>query len=115
MAPLPALAEGLRDRAVGLGELRHHQRLGDEIGAVTAPFLGDRHGAEAKPGAFLDDLPIEGLARIGDGVARQRNRTDLLLCEFARGHLPGALLVAERKIHDAVFPYSAASSAGARR
>src|SRR5262249_58883716 len=39
VAPLPALAEGLRDGAVGLGELRRDQRLGHEIGALAAPFL----------------------------------------------------------------------------
>src|SRR5262249_46243280 len=69
MAPLPALAEGLGDGAVALGELRHHQRLGDEIGAVPAPFLGHRHGAKAELGAFLDDLPVEDRAGIVDVVA----------------------------------------------
>ena len=41
---------------------------------------------------FLMMLPVEGLARIGDLVARERDRADLLLGELARLHLPGALL-----------------------
>ena len=61
VAPLPALAEGLRDRAVAAGELRHHQRLRHEVDAVAAPFLRHRHGAEAEPRALLDDLPVERL------------------------------------------------------
>src|SRR5262249_28505996 len=99
VAPLPALAEGLRDGAVGLGEFRHDQRLGHEIGALAAPFLGNGHGAKAELGAFLDDLPVERLARIGDLVALERDRADFLFREFARRHLPGALLVAQGKVH----------------
>src|SRR5207244_1419872 len=64
VAPFPVLAEGLRDGAVAAGELRHHQRLGDEVGALAAPFLRDRQRAKAELGAFLDDVPVEGLARL---------------------------------------------------
>src|SRR5262245_10415848 len=99
MAPLPALAEGFGDGAVGLGELRHHQRLRDKISAVPAPFLGHGQGAKAELGAFFDDLPVERLTRIGDFVALERERADFLFGELARRHLPGALFVAERKIH----------------
>src|SRR5262249_20340951 len=107
------LAEGLRDGTVAAGELRHHQRLGDEVGALATPFLWDRHGAEAELRALFDDVPVEGLARLGDGVARKRDRADLLVREFARGHLPVALLVAQRKVHGvpSLFFHSAASMA----
>src|SRR5262249_23142027 len=114
VAPFPVLAEGLRNGAVAAGELRHHQRLGDEVGALAAPFLRDRHGAEAELRAFLDDVPVEGLARLGDGVALERDRADLLVRELARGHLPVALLVAQRKVHGSLSFYSAASMAGRR-
>ena len=109
VAPFPALAERLRDRAVALGKLRHDQSLGDEIGAVASPFLRDGHGAEPELGAFLDDVPIEGLARIADRIALERDRADLFLGEFACCHLPGALLVAQREIHG-IDPHSAASA-----
>src|SRR5204863_8510348 len=94
-----ALAEGLRDRAVALRELGHYQRLRDEIGALAAPFLRHRHGAKAESRALLDDLPVEGLARVFDLVAFERDRADFLLRELARRHLPRALLVGERKVH----------------
>ena len=99
VAPLPALAEGLRDGAVGLGELHHHQRLRHEVGSLPAPLLGNRHRAKAEPGSLLDDLPVESLARMADRVARERYRTDLLQRELARLHLPGALLFVQGKVH----------------
>ena len=99
MAPFPVLAERLGDRAVGLGQLGHHQRLRHEIGAVAAPLLRHRQSAEAELGALLDDVPVEGSVRGRDGVAFERDRTDLLLGEFARRHLPGALFVAQIEVH----------------
>ena len=40
-----------------------------------------------------------------DLVALERDRADFLLRELARRHLPGALLVAQREIHELVpFP-----------
>ncbi len=114
VAPLPALAEGLGDRAVALGEFRHHQRLRHEVDAVPAPFLGHRRGAKAELRALLDDLPVEGFARIVDLVALERNRTYLFLGELARLHLPGALFVAQREVHGRVSLYSAASAAAGR-
>src|SRR5437773_1959596 len=99
VAPLPALAEGLGDGAVGPGELHHHQRLRHEVGSLPAPLLGNRHRAKAEPGSLLDDLPVESLARMADRVARERYRTDLLQRELARLHLPGALLFVQGKVH----------------
>src|SRR5262245_6713067 len=69
--------------------------------AVSAPFLGDGQGAKAELRALLDDLPVEGLARIVDLVALERDRAVFLFREFARRHLPGALFVAQGKIHGA--------------
>jgi hypothetical protein len=99
MTPFPVLAEGLGDGAIGLGEFGHDQRLRDEIGARTAPFLRHRHGAEAELGAPLDDAPVPGFARSRDGVARKRKRADFFFREFARLHLPGALFVAQIEVH----------------
>jgi hypothetical protein len=48
MAPLPVLAERLRNGAVAAGKLRHHQRLGDVVGAFAAVFLRHSEGAEAE-------------------------------------------------------------------
>ncbi len=103
MAPFPVLAERLGNGAVGLGQLGHHQRLRHEIGALAAPFLRHRHGAEAELGALLDDVPVPGLARGGNGVARERERADLLVGEFARRHLPGALFVAQGEVHGSIL------------
>jgi len=94
MAPFPVLAEGLGNGAVGPRQLRHDQRLGDEIGALPAIFLRDGKRAKAELRAFLDDLPIERFMRRRDGIARQRDRADFLVGEFSRRHLPVALLVA---------------------
>src|SRR5215468_8238937 len=99
VTPFPALAEGFRDRAVGLGQFRHDQRLGDEVGAVAAPFRRHRHGAEAKPRALADDLPVEGLARVRNVVAFERDGTDFVACEGSGLHLPVALLVVEGEVH----------------
>src|SRR4029450_5428183 len=82
-------------------KLSLHQRLAHEVCAVAAPFLGNGQGAKAELGALLDDLPVEGLARIVDLVALERDRADFLFREFARRHLPGALFVAQGKIHRA--------------
>ena len=71
VAPLPALAEGLGDRAVGFGELRHHQGLRHEVDPVPAPLPGDRRRAEAELRALPDDVPVEGRARVGNPVARE--------------------------------------------
>ena len=38
-----------------------------------------------------------------DRVARERERADLLVGEFARRHLPGALFVAQRKVHGSIL------------
>jgi hypothetical protein len=69
--------------------------LRDVIGTFAAIFLGDREGAEAEPRAFLDDVPVEGAVRVRRLVEIERDRLDLLLGEFARRHLPVALLVAQ--------------------
>ena len=58
MAPFPVLAESLRDRAVALRELGHHQRLRHEIGAVAAPLFRHRQRAKAELRALLDDVPV---------------------------------------------------------
>src|SRR3990170_4096813 len=71
MAPLPALAEGLGNGAIAFGKLRHHQSLRHKIDAVAAPLLGNRRRPKAELGAFLDKLPVEGLAWIGDLIALQ--------------------------------------------
>ena len=101
MTPFPALAECFRDRAVSPGELRHDQRLGHEIRTVSTPLLRDCERAQAKLRALLDDVPVESLARIGNGIARKGDRPNLVLGKFARGHLPRALLIAQREIHGA--------------
>src|ERR1019366_7490447 len=82
LAPLPALAESLGDGAVGFGELCHNNRLRHEIGAVPTPFLSYGERPEAELGAFLDDVPVESLARIGNPVALQRRGANLFLREF---------------------------------
>ena len=99
VAPFPALAEGFRGGAVGLGQFGHHQGLGHEVDAVAASFLGHHRGAEAQLRAFLDELPVDGVRLIGNPVARQRDRIDFLLGEFSRLHLPGGLFFVQRKIH----------------
>jgi hypothetical protein len=92
VAPFPVLAEGLGHRAVAARELGHHQRLRHEVRPGAAPRL--RHGerAEAEPRAFLDDAPVPRLERALDLVALDRARTQLLVGELARLHLPAALL-----------------------
>src|ERR1019366_926419 len=99
MAPLPALAESLGDCAVGLGQLRHHQRLRHEADAVSAPLLGHRRGPHTEPGALLEDLPVPRVTRIGNLIALQRNRTYFFVCEFTRLQLPRALIFVQCKIH----------------
>src|ERR1022692_1445072 len=73
------------------------------LSALAAPFLRHRHGAEAELGALLDDVPVPGLARGRNGVARQRERADLFVGEFARRHLPGALFVAQGEVHGSIL------------
>src|SRR5262249_10585453 len=99
VTPLPALTEGFRNSAVAAREFRHHQGLGDEIEAMPAPLLRHRKRAEAEPGAFLEQVPIKGLARIGDAIACEGHRADLFDREFAGLHLPGALLVGKCEVH----------------
>ena len=95
VAPFPVLAEGFRDGAVAARKLGHHQRLRNVIGAFAAEFLGHRQRAEAELRSLLDDLPVEGAVRVGRLVEIERDRLDLFVGEFARRHLPGALLVAQ--------------------
>ena len=100
MAPLPALAESFRYRAVAARDFFHHQRLGDEINPVSAAFLGHDGGAKTEPGAFLDNLPIEGLARVGNHVSPfQGDGSDLLGREFSRLIAPRLLFFVQIKIH----------------
>src|SRR5450759_800462 len=99
MAPLPALAGGLGDGAVALGEFRHHHGLRHEVDAVSAPLLRHRRRAESEFGAFSDDLPIESLARTGNLIALQRDGTYLFLRKLPRLQLPRALFFVQRKIH----------------
>jgi hypothetical protein len=99
MAPLPALAESLRDRHVAARELRHHDRLCHEVDAVTAPFRRDHRGSETEPRAFPDHVPVERLASIGDAVARERDGPKRLLREGPRFLLPLLLLVRECEVH----------------
>jgi hypothetical protein len=76
-------------------QLSHHQRLRHVVGAFAAVFLGHRHGAEAKLRSLLHDVPVERAVRVGRLVELQGDRLDLFLGEFARDHLPGALLVTQ--------------------
>ena len=95
VAPLPVLAEGLRDRAVTAGKFRHHQCLGDVVSAFTAVFLRHGEGAEAELRSLFDDVPVEGAARVRRLVEIKRDRLDFFVGELARRHLPVALLVAQ--------------------
>src|SRR5690606_13185615 len=113
VAPLPVLAERLGDGAVSLGELRHDQRLGDETDAVPAPFLRHRRGAKAQPRALADDVPVPGLPRMPDGIARRRDRADFLGGEAAGFLLPLALLVVQCEVHAALPSGSTRDSLGA--
>ena len=88
MAPLPVLAEGLRDRAVAAASSVITSAWVTKSVPWPPYSLRHRHGAEAELRALLDDVPVEGLARIGNRVARERDRADLLLGELARRHLP---------------------------
>ncbi len=99
MAPLPALTEGFRDRAVRLGEFSNDQCLSDKIDAMTAPF--NRQCCSAKPQlpAFADQIPVEGLVRVRNTVTGQRDRCDDIPREFASLHLPRFLLVSQTEIH----------------
>ena len=84
----------LKVLAIALSPLREfgdHQRLRHEIDAVAAPFLGHRRVRKPSCEPLLDDVPVEGLARIGDAVARQRQRPEFFLGEFARLEPPRAL------------------------
>jgi hypothetical protein len=56
LAPLPALADGLVNGAVGLGEFRHYYWLHDQPGAIQ-PDRKTRYQFERKPAAWII-LPI---------------------------------------------------------
>ena len=40
---------------------------------------------------------------VANGVARERERADFLVGEFARRHLPGALFVAQGEVHGSIL------------
>ena len=70
-----------------------------EIDRISAPLLRNHRSAETEFRTLRDDVPVKCRARIGDAVALQRNRPQLLFCKCARLQLPRALFVVKREIH----------------
>jgi hypothetical protein len=109
VAPFPALAEGLGDGAVGLCHFSNHQRLRSEVDAMAAVFDGHGGGADAEGGALPDNVPVKRRGRLGNLVARQRQRADFCFGKLAGLHLPLALSVGDQIFHAGVLIFTAQS------
>ena len=93
---LQRLRDDHRDAEVALAQLLDDHGGRQRIRAEAAPFLGERHGADAGVVRLLDDLPGKARLRILLGVERGRARPDLFVDEALDGLEDEALIL----VHD---------------
>ena len=94
---LEGLREDDRHADVAVCQFLDHHRGGQRVGAKTAPFLGERHGADARPRAPSRRSPRKSIAPDPCRHRAPPRAASPLLDEARHGLQDGALVLIEGK------------------